>query len=345
MSHDTLDPIPPPVGGSHRHAVHALVTTLKVAPRQEHAALTLWPLVQEPGLASPIPPCVPLAHALARGEVTIDEIHASGAVPHVRISPRGPQPVLVLFGEELVGARQNRVANATFLVPPGDDLVLDVSCVEAGRWGRRPGERFGDGEQVISHALRRKMSRQVARARAAGAGFHADQGEVWNEIARRIRSTETESRTSAYCDYTASLEGDLRDMAESFHRVPHQVGFVAAIDGRIAGIETVGSPWLFEQLFPRLLRAHAVDAVSAALRSGRPGVGDRVSSGTDAHAPWPVRRFDTPEAFLVALGRADCSVGSSLGLGYDLRLSSVGLSACALDVDGIVHLTGFVDPD
>ncbi len=77
------------------------------------------------------------------------------------------------FGGELIGAKQNRIANASFLVPAESELVIDVSCVEAGRWGRRRRERFSSGETILSSKLRRTMSRRVHAARVAGAGFQA----------------------------------------------------------------------------------------------------------------------------------------------------------------------------
>jgi hypothetical protein len=99
-----------------------------VGPRQFHKALSLWPLLPTPGAAGPNGlDYVPLADALEDG--------FSGHVPHVRVENRAATAVLILFGEELRGAKQNRVANASFLLPPREERVIDVSCVEQGRWG------------------------------------------------------------------------------------------------------------------------------------------------------------------------------------------------------------------
>jgi hypothetical protein len=51
--------------------------------------------------------------------------------------------------------------------------------------------------------------------------------------------------------------------------------------------------------------------------------------------------FDAPEPFLDALGQAEVRDGPSLGLGQDLRIRGERLEGCALDADGIVHLTAF----
>ena len=67
-----------------------------------------------------------LAHALEDGTVQIDEVSEAGSVPNVRVTNRGAQNVLFLFGEEIRGARRNRIANASFLVPAQSELWHDI---------------------------------------------------------------------------------------------------------------------------------------------------------------------------------------------------------------------------
>ena len=43
--------------------------------------------------------------------------------------------VLFLEGEELVGAKQNRILNTSVLIAAHTKSKIPVSCVEAGRWG------------------------------------------------------------------------------------------------------------------------------------------------------------------------------------------------------------------
>jgi hypothetical protein len=308
-----------------------LLAATQLAPRQAGKALSLWPLLLREGAEVPrCPEYVSLAAALATQSVVVDEVSEGGSVPHVRVSNRGAAAVLFLFGEEIRGAKQNRVANASFLVAPGSSVVLDVSCVEAGRWHRSPGARFAAGEAIVSNSLRRKMAQKVARARSLGEGFRADQGEVWDEVQERIRHAHTASSTSAYADYRASRAGDVEEIGKSFRPLPRQVGFVAALGDEVVGFEAIGGPAVFAESFRPLLRGYAIDAVDAAFVRAREG------------APAGARaRFDAPEPFLAAIARARLRVGPSLGLGEDLRLEDAEVDGCALACGGLVHATVF----
>ena len=56
-----------------------------------------------------------LEEALADGTVKVTEVSAAGHVPELRVKNSGATPVLILDGEELVGAKQNRIVNVTVL--------------------------------------------------------------------------------------------------------------------------------------------------------------------------------------------------------------------------------------
>lgn len=318
-----------------------------LAPRQAHKALTVWPLLADPVVPSPGPSYRTLADALEAGDLLVDEVSAGGLVPNVRVTNRGGEAVLFLFGEEIIGAKQNRVANASFLVPARESIVIDVSCAEAGRWGRRAGEHFRSSDHLISHMLRRKMQAKVAMARAMGQSFHADQAEVWHEVRDRVVSSQTRSDSVAYDDYHATRRTDLDEILRAFSTLPGQVGFVAAIGDAVHGVELLGRPGVFERCFERMLRAYAIDAVDAALlREERPegrGRGEQsdLFEGPDRPAATPAPAFDSPEAFLTALAAADITRSPSLGLGEDLRLRGPHVAGCALAAEGVVHLMGY----
>ena len=56
-----------------------------------------------------------LDEALEQGLVTVREISESGSVPDLAFENSAGHPVLLIDGEELVGAKQNRVLNLSVL--------------------------------------------------------------------------------------------------------------------------------------------------------------------------------------------------------------------------------------
>jgi len=55
-------------------------------------------------------------------------------VPNLAVDNKGERFVLFVEGQELRGAKQNRVLNASVLIAAHTKTVIPVSCVEQGRW-------------------------------------------------------------------------------------------------------------------------------------------------------------------------------------------------------------------
>ncbi len=311
---------------SIEHPIASFLDSVHLGPSQNHKQLTLWPLIRT-RVTSGIP-YICLADALASGAAQVDEI-GGGSVPHVALANRGSTSVLVLFGEEIVGAKQNRVANASFMVAPKSRVVLDVSCVEQGRWSSRPSASFSMGEQVLSSSLRKDMAARVRRSRSAGGSFDADQGAVWSGVSKRVETMGSPSRTGAYRDYAHSLGRDLEEMARHFQPIEGQVGFVAVRGDRVDGVEAVGDSAVYAAVHDRLLRAYTIDAIDGTHAGSAPGQGVE---------------FLTPEDFLRAIANSGCERSPSLGQGTDLRLSGESVGGCALECGDIVHLMAFPNP-
>ena len=111
--------------------IHRVIENTTVGEAVTHETLSVFPLLVEEPFAKDY---LTLDEALAAGTGTITEVSESGSVPELLFRNTGHQAVFLLDGEELVGAKQNRVLNITILAPAHKDTVIPVSCVEAGRW-------------------------------------------------------------------------------------------------------------------------------------------------------------------------------------------------------------------
>ena len=113
---------------SDAHALFDFLSGLGLATHQSHKLLTVWPLVLgDESQGADTPAYITLSDAMERGDLVVDEVSEGGRVPHARVENRGDVAVLVLFGEEIRGAKQNRIANASFLVASKSSVVIDVS--------------------------------------------------------------------------------------------------------------------------------------------------------------------------------------------------------------------------
>ena len=87
---------------------------------------------------------VTLDEALIQNLLEVTEVSSGGTVPALKVTNKSEHMVFLMAGEELVGGKQNRVLNASMLVPAKGEMPIPVTCVEAGRWGYKSG-RFSSG--------------------------------------------------------------------------------------------------------------------------------------------------------------------------------------------------------
>jgi hypothetical protein len=171
---------------------------------QHHENLTIFPVLVE---AERDLPYGLMAEALAMGILTIRE-KDGGEFPTLIATNTGIQGILILDGEQLIGAKQNRMTNRSIILPPNSITEIPVSCMEQGRW-HFVGHEFDPAPQHAPSKVRRKARETEARAsyaaeaRGPGARFsYRDlaqaQGEVWDEIRnfedKLGRSTSVSSR-------------------------------------------------------------------------------------------------------------------------------------------------------
>ena len=79
------------------------------------------------------PQYLSLGEAMGKGLLTVTEVSQAGAVPELKVVNKADLPVLLLGGEELAGAKQNRVLNTTILLMENSETIIPVSCTEHGR--------------------------------------------------------------------------------------------------------------------------------------------------------------------------------------------------------------------
>ncbi len=263
-----------------------------------------------------------LDEALARGWIELTESSDGGQVHELNVVNSGDVAVLLLDGEELLGAKQNRVLNLTVLIPPRHSTVLPVSCVEAGRW-RRTSSRFQASPRTQFAEGRAAKMQQVSDSLAASGGHRSNQQAMWQLIAQKSARLNAASDTSAMSAMFDKLGPSLDEFVAAFPALERQVGAIFLVNGRDAGLELFDAASTWRKLAPKLVRSYALDAI------------DRQQQ--DVHASPTAAR-----ALMQALLSSTPAVFPAVGEGEDVRLQSADLAGAALVAGGrAVHVSAF----
>ena len=250
--------------------------------------------------------------AIASESVTVAEISEGGSVPNLAVDNQGDIRVLFLEGEELIGAKQNRVLNLSLLIAAHSKTPVPVSCVEQGRWGYR-GRKFGSGGYSPS-TVRHILKRSVAASLSAKTGHRSDQSGVWREVARKQHALGTTSATSAMSDAFIAHEEKIRDYQEKLRPVEGAVGLAVAVGGKVVCLDLFDKPTTCQKVWDRLVSGYVLDALET------PASDQKATTNAVADV-------------VAKVGGLPWQPVETIGEGQDYRAEDTALAASALTLD------------
>ncbi|HDR15984.1 MAG TPA: hypothetical protein ENN79_10970 [Desulfobacteraceae bacterium] len=265
-----------------------------------------------------------LDEALQQDTLKVMEVDRQGSVPDLKVVNKSGRMVLIFDGEELVGAKQNRIVNTTILLAPESETTIPVSCVEQGRWAHTSDHFFSE-KRMSPSFMRKNKAEHVMASLRMDAGFKSDQGRIWSEIHERQARRAAHSPTGRMSELYTKDRPLLDEYLHQFRSVDNQVGALFLVNGRIAGLDGFGSPGILARVFPKLVESYAIDA----LDMYRPGDPEQ-PNGADS------------ELFLRGCLDAKSEERPSVALGIDCRLSSQDrIGAAIVFQDRVLHLSFF----
>jgi len=293
-----------------------------VGEPQSYGGLTMWPLVGEDTAPARY---FTLDEALAQKWAVVTELTAEGVVSEVRVVNDSPYELLVVDGEELAGAKQDRVANVSAFVPHQSACGLPVSGVEAGRWSFRA-PRLETTPYLHYASGRRERLRQVSASLREIGEWRAHQADVWDDLSDRLARNGAGSTTSAMSDLFRRHEDALEQYVRALVPCPSQRGGFFSVGNGPAGLDLFDRTRTLERLLPKLVRSCALEALAAGQgRQARDGGRDRVARLLDVIAAAPTEAY------------------RSVGIGHDLRYAARGVAGAALVAEGrVVHMAAFL---
>jgi hypothetical protein len=293
---------------------------LRVGAGTVYENLAVYPLIGE---ADRDVDYLTLDEALARKVARVTEVSESGSVPELYFENGWSGPILLVDGEELVGAKQNRILNLSLLIGADRKVKITVSCVERNRWSYRSRE-FGSAGRNLFAKARAAKAADVSESLSRTGERRSDQGRIWADIDAKMSMLECESATRAMADVYEQRKSKLASYGKAFKAAKGQLGAVFAIDGRVVGVELHDSDKTFKKFLRKVVGSYALDAIETA--------GFPVIPAT----PEDVR------AFLARVQETATQEFPSTDLGLDVRFSGKEVAGGALVHEArVVHLSAF----
>src|SRR5438477_1861666 len=218
------------------------------------------------GSSRPVKNLLTLEEAVAQRKVIVYETRS---VNELAIENVSDEDVFIASGDIVKGGAQDRTLKDDFILPTKSGRVnISAFCVEHGRWSRRGTESLATFNGATDMVATKKLKLAVKSK--------GDQREVWNEVAAAQASISGSLRSDARSPASPtsfamtmqspvvqqSIEGYLRELEGLPGRKDDVIGYAFAINGKVNSADVYASHELFTKLWPKLLRASAVEAVS-----------------------------------------------------------------------------------
>jgi hypothetical protein len=264
-----------------------------------------------------------LSEALQQNLVQVTEVSSGGSVPNLKIINSGEAFVLLLDGEELVGAKQNRILNTTILIKGKSETLIPVSCCERGRW-QYASKTFAASDSIMPSQLRQKKLGYVNNSLKQSRQYLSQQGDVWNDIRKLSQRAGVNSQTEAMRDVFAARANELEEYLKAFAWQPGQKGVLFFLNGEILGLDILPLESAYKVIHPKLVRSYTLDVVSAPTRE-KPAV-------------------EKARAFINEALKCKETQYSSVGCGVDCRFENTSILGSALIYESeLLHAAFFPD--
>ena len=196
--------------------------------------------------------------------ITIDKnntndfsLHETERVNSLLVENLSNKPLLILNGEIFDGAKQDRVANETVLVPANSSLEIKVSCVEQGRWAYKT-RAFSRGKNMFNY-----HSKGVKDLHNNSAKHNQPSGSVQDNVWRSIRDKQSRmgvsSNTGSVNDTYMRFDETLSHLREEIIEEFNQIGLLVMIPGKYIGLDLFVNNETFGKYKERLYKSHLIE--------------------------------------------------------------------------------------
>jgi hypothetical protein len=177
--------------------------------------------------------------------------------------------VFIQSGDIVKGGKQDRILAVSIIIPARSGrITIEAFCVESGRWQKRGNEDAGQ----FSSSNDRIVSKELKLA----ANGDRSQQEVWAKVSEAqdklsknlggaVASANSRSSLQLSLEnskVTATADEYVRKLSNLIEGRSDVIGYAFAVNGKINSADVYVSNALFKKLWPRMLKAAAIEAVA-----------------------------------------------------------------------------------
>jgi hypothetical protein len=147
-------------------------------------------------------------------------------------------------------------------------MPISAFCVEHGRWSGRGNERAtvfsSSGDAVSTKELKLAAKKSVSQSEVWKSVTVA-QEKLSQNVGARVNSNVSESSLQLALEHgkvQETTEGYIKALEDIVKGSDDVIGYVFAINGKVNSADVYGSSQLFKKLWPKLLKANAVEAIA-----------------------------------------------------------------------------------
>ncbi len=234
-----------------------LISNLEFGKPQQFKNMSVFPLFAS---VNHSPKYLTMKEAIEKKLLIITEVSSGGSVPNLKASNNAETSVLILAGEEMVGAKQNRISNTTILLKKKTTTIIPVSCTEQGRWSY-VSDRFSESEIIAPPKIREVATFSVNKNLSLSRTYHSDQDIIWDEVYYMAFKAEAHSPTGAMRDIYLTKRTALQNYLDSFELLPNQKGLLVFINGKFVGFDYISYEPAYNILHSKFIKSYAMEAL------------------------------------------------------------------------------------
>jgi hypothetical protein len=209
---------------------------------------------------------ITLQEAIAQKKIII---HETENVNELEVENISKSYIFIQEGDIVKGGKQDRVLQFDFVVnPKSGRMPISSFCVENGRWSKRGHEdlkQFNSSSNRVTSKKLRLAPKQDQSQQEVWEEVRVLQDKLSSNVGNNVNnpvSTSSLQLTLENKEIVKSTKEYIDNINKKANKDKNVIGYVFAINGEINSADIYANNVLFEKMWPKLLEACAIEAIS-----------------------------------------------------------------------------------